>query len=448
MQKKILIANRGEIALRIIRACKELGYKTVSVFSEIDRNSLHVKFADESICIGSSDLKDSYLNIDHILSAAIATKADAIHPGYGFLAENMDFVTAIEKLGKIFIGPSSETLERISSKTKSKMLAANLNIPIVPGFLESISDFDDLKTHALELGFPIQLKADNGGGGKGIRTVSNLEELKNSYDIVFNESLNSFGRSKVFIEKYIEFPKHIEVQILGDKYGNIVNLGVRECSIQVRNQKIIEESPSSFTEDDLINNLIQDAMNIMSNISYVNAGTVEFLVKDNDYYFLEINPRIQVEHGITELVTNIDIVKEQIKIAFGNHMKISKSNVSINGHSIECRVNVTDFLTGNKINEIVFPGGNGVRIDTHIYTGYEIPPIYDALLVKLMVLGTNRKQAILKMRIALEQLIINGVNNNVETLYKILHSKSFIRGDYNTKTLENDLNYTGDDINE
>lgn len=443
-----MIANRGEIALRIIRACKELGYLTISIYSEIDKNSLHVKFADESICIGKNDPLDSYLNIHHIMSAAIAKKVDAIHPGYGFLAENLEFVEAIEDLGIIFIGPNSSTLKKISSKTKSKNIAIELDIPIIPGNMESIADFNQVKKHAYEIGFPIQIKSDNGGGGKGIRTVVNPDELSNAYDVVVNESLNSFGKSKVFIEKYIENPKHIEVQILGDKYGKIIDLGIRECSIQIRNQKIIEESPSSFINEALKNKLVNDAITIMKTINYTHAGTVEFLVKDNQYYFLEINPRIQVEHGITELVTGIDIVKEQIKIAFGNHLKINKTDIPINGHAIECRINATDFLNGNEIKDIVLPGGNGVRIDTHIYSGYTIPSMYDALILKLMVHATNRKLAIAKMRIALEQLIINGVNNNIETLYKIMHAKSFVIGNYNTRILENEVTYIGDEFDE
>jgi acetyl-CoA carboxylase, biotin carboxylase subunit len=442
MAKKILIANRGEIALRVIRACKELGFKTVAVYSEADSESLHVKFADEAICIGGSTADESYLNTNNIISAAIATSADAIHPGYGFLSENASFIETIEKNKIIFIGPNSSIVRKIGNKILAKQVASDLGVPIIKGSSHSVSSSQEASEIAHLLGLPIQFKAANGGGGKGIRSVYKLEEISQVFALVQNESQSSFGDSDIYLEKLIENCKHIEIQIIGDKFGNLVHLGERECSIQVRNQKIVEEARSNMDSSELVKQLTLDAIEIMKSIGYTNAGTVEFLVDNyGNYFFLEINPRLQVEHAVTEFITDIDIVKEQIQIAFGNKLSFSQDHVVFSGHSIECRVNMVDFKEGNVIRSIVFPGGKGIRIDTHIYSGYIIPPFYDSLLLKLIVHGRTRHESVSRMKVALEQLIVDGVNTNIETLYKIIHSKPFHKGDYNTKLLESELTY-------
>ncbi|NLC95145.1 MAG: acetyl-CoA carboxylase biotin carboxylase subunit [Bacilli bacterium] len=442
MQNKVLVANRGEIALRIIRACKELGISTVAVYSTADKDSLHVKFADEAICIGSEKSANSYLNINNIISAAIATGCNAIHPGYGFLSENEKFAEIVEKCNIKFIGPSSKVIEQCGNKANARKIAQACGVPVVKGSDGIVSNLGEALTIAQEVGYPILIKAVNGGGGKGISIVKNEEELKRTFERTMLEAYANFGDRSVYIEKLIENPRHIEIQILADSYGNVIHLGERDCSIQRRNQKIIEETPSPFVSEELREKMGQAAIKIAKYLGYVNAGTVEFIVdREGNYYFIEINTRIQVEHPITEMVTGVDLVKEQIKIAYGHELSYKQENIHFTGHALECRINAEDVDNNfapspGKINNLVLPGGFGVRIDSHLYSNYVVPPYYDSLLAKLIVHGQNRKEAIRKMRIALEQFVIEGIKTNIEFQYLIMHNPDFVRGSYDTSFIK------------
>lgn len=438
MANKILVANRGEIAVRIIRACKELGIPTVAVYSLADKESLHVKIADESICIGKASSKDSYLNINSVLSAAISTGCNAIHPGYGFLSENSRFAEMVESCNINFIGPSSKVIGLIGDKATAKKIAIEAGVPVVEGSDGIISDTDDGIKIARKIGYPVMIKASSGGGGRGIIIVRNEDEFISAFAKAALEAESSFGDKSLYVEKYIEKPHHIEIQIIGDKMGNMVHLGERDCSIQRRNQKVIEESPSAFISNQLRRKLCASALKLAKAIGYYNAGTMEFLVDSNEnYFFIEMNTRIQVEHGVTEWVTGIDLIKEQIRIAYGNELSFRQMDVKFSGHAMECRICAEDPSQGfrptpGRITNVVFPGGPGVRIDTHIYSQYEVSQYYDSLLAKLIVYAPTRRDAIRKMRCALEQFIIEGVKNNIEYLFLIMHQPDFVKGQIDT----------------
>lgn len=438
MKNKILIANRGEIAVRIIRAAKELGIETVSVYSKADQDALHVKLADEAICIGSERSKESYLNMKNVLSAAIATGCNSIHPGYGFLSENADFVEMVESCQIKFIGPRSETIRQIGDKVTARTIAQKAGVPVVEGSEGVIDSIKEAVKIAKRIGYPVMIKASSGGGGKGISIVYNNDELEQSFEKTQLEAMSSFGDKSLYIEKYIESPKHIEIQILADTFGNVVHLFERDCSVQRRNQKMIEEAPSPVLNATLRRKIGQSAVKLAKSIKYEGAGTMEFLVDSKgDYYFIEMNTRIQVEHPVTEMITGIDLLKEQISIAYGKPISFKQQNIKILGHSIECRINAEDPLKGfiptpGKITNIIFPGGNGVRIDTHIYPGYIVPIYYDSMLAKLIVVAKTRKEAIKKMRVALEGFMIEGIETNIEYQYMIMHEMEFIKGTYDT----------------
>jgi acetyl-CoA carboxylase biotin carboxylase subunit len=434
MFKKILIANRGEIAIRIIRACKELGIKTVAIYSQADKESLHKELADEAICVGPPPARDSYLNIPHILSAALITGAEAIHPGYGFLAENPSFARLCEQCKIKFIGPSPEVIEALGDKTNARKLMSREGIPVVPGTMEALSDEEMIKW-ANENGFPLMIKASAGGGGKGMRVVESLEELVHTLPSARAEAEAAFGDGRLYLEKFIRRPRHIEVQILADFYGNVVHLGERECSIQTPSyQKMLEEAPSPIVDEEMRRKMGEAAIKAVKASGYHTAGTVEFLVDENrSFYFMEINTRIQVEHPVTEMITGIDIVKWQILTAAGEKLPFKQDDISFRGHSIECRITAEDPYKNfapnvGKVKKLILPGGPWVRIDTYLYQGYDIPPNYDALLGKLIVWGENREEAIKRMQRALDEFIIEGVNTNIDFHKEILSSSDFREG--------------------
>jgi len=442
MIKKILIANRGEIAIRIIRACKELDIKTVAVYSEADKHALHVGLADEAICIGPAAPNRSYLNIKNIIEAACLLNVDAIHPGFGFLSENSRFAKICEETNITFIGPKYKIIDLMGNKSEARKTMKNAGVPIVPGSEGNVDTLMEAIDIAGKIGYPIMIKAASGGGGRGIRLVKNEEELKKAYDIVKTEAKLSFNDEKIYIEKFIENPRHIEIQILADKKGNVVHLGERDCSIQRKNQKIIEESPSEFINNKLRNHMGEIAVKAAKSVKYTNAGTIEFLVdKDKNFYFMEMNTRLQVEHPVTEMVTDVDVVKEQIKIACGEKLSFKQSNVKFMGHSIECRINAENpkknFMPSpGKIEEIHIPGGNGVRVDTALYTGYTIPHNYDSMIAKLIVHDKTRPEAINKMKRALSEFVIDGIDTNIEFLLEILNNNDFVSGNYDTSFVE------------
>ncbi len=438
MQNKVLIANRGEIAVRIIRACKELGIPCVAVYSTADKESLHVKFADEAICIGGPKSKDSYLNMNNIISAAIATGCNAIHPGYGFLSENEKFAEIVKKCNIKFIGPNHELISKVGNKAMAKQIAKMAYVPVVEGSDGVVKDANSGLKIANSIGYPILIKAVNGGGGKGISIVRSKAEFKKIFETTCMEAEANFGDKSVYIEKFIENPRHIEVQIIADANGNIVHLGERDCSVQRRNQKLVEEAPSPFVNNTLRKKLGQAAINIAKQVNYESVGTIEFIVdKSGNFYFIEMNTRLQVEHPVTEFVTGIDIVKEQIKIAYGQELSFKQEDIILKGHAIECRINAEDPTnyfcpSPGMIKNLVLPGGNGIRLDTHIYSNYQVPPYYDSMLAKVIVYGSTRKEALRKMRCALEEFIIEGIKTNVEFQYILMHNKDFVRGVYDT----------------
>lgn len=438
MFKKILIANRGEIAVRIIRACREMEIATVAVYSEIDREALHVQLADEAICIGPSKAKDSYLNMQNILSATVLTGAEAIHPGFGFLSENSKFANMCRECNITFIGPDAESIESMGNKSKAKEMMRKANVPVVPGSLGAVKDEEEALDLAEEIGYPVMIKASAGGGGRGIRIVSSSEELKGAYNTAKAEALNAFGDDTMYMEKFVKNPKHIEIQILGDSFGNIVYLGERDCSVQRRNQKMLEEAPSSVMTEELRKRMGEAAVRAAKAANYKSAGTIEFLLdKDNNFYFMEMNTRIQVEHGITELITGVDLIKEQIKIAAGEKLELTQENIKLTGHAIECRINAEDPNKGfmpspGKIEGLFMPGGPGIRIDCAIYQDYTIPSAYDSMIGKVMAYGKNREEAISRMRRALEEFVIEGITTNIDFQLKILDNECFCEGNYNT----------------
>ena len=435
MIEKILIANRGEIAVRIIRACREMGIETVAVYSEADREALHTQLADEAVCIGPAASADSYLNMERILSAAMVTGADAIHPGFGFLSENSKFAQLCETCGLIFIGPSSEVIWKLGNKSVAKQTMIEAKVPVIPGNSKSVYTVEEGLKHAEEAGYPVMIKAALGGGGKGMRTAHSPEEFENSFLTAQTEARNAFGDEAMYIEHFVENPRYIEFQILADHYGNVVHLGERDCSIQRHHQKLIEESPSPALTDKLRRKMGEAAVKAAKAAGYTNAGTIEFLLEKNgSFYFMEMNTRIQVEHPVTEWVTGIDLVKEQIRIGSGEKLLFSQEDITPTGHAIECRINAEDPAKNFRpspgmITDLYLPGGKGVRMDTAIYSGYTIPPYYDSMQAKLIVHGKNREEAILKMRSALGEVIIEGVKTNVDYQYEILHHPDFVSGD-------------------
>jgi len=442
MFDKILVANRGEIAVRIIRACKEMGIKTVAVYSEADKESLHVKIADEAVCIGPANSKDSYLNMKNILEATCLTHAQAIHPGFGFLSENSMFARVCEESNIKFIGPSADVIDMLGNKSNAKDMMKKAKIPVIPGSDGNINDLEEALELANKIKYPVMLKATSGGGGKGIRLVHNEEELKKNFELVRQEAKVSFNDENVYLEKFIENPRHIEVQILADEHGNVIQLGERDCSVQRRNQKMLEESPSVFVNEEKRKKLGEAAVNAAKTVGYTNAGTIEFLVdKNGDFYFMEMNTRIQVEHPVTEWVTGVDIVKEQIRIAFGEKLQYKQKNIENKGHAIECRINAEDpehnFMPfPGTITRLVLPGGMGVRVDSSMYQGYIIPPVYDSMVSKIIVHGKDREEAIQKMKEALREFEVEGIKTNKEFLLKILESKTFQSGKFDTSFVE------------
>lgn len=442
MIKKVLIANRGEIAVRIIRACREMGIQTVAICSETDREALHAQLADETICIGPMPAKDSYLKMDRILSATLATGADAIHPGFGFLSENSKFAALCKKCNITFIGPSAEVIDKMGNKAEARTTMIRAGVPVVPGTTEPIISPEEGKVIADSMGYPVLIKASAGGGGKGMRIVEHENEFIQQFETASSEAKNAFGDDTMYIEKYIRGARHVEFQILADQYGTIIHLGERDCSIQRRHQKMIEEAPSFIINDQLRKEMGETAINAARAANYCNAGTIEFILdQDNKFYFIEMNTRIQVEHGVTEMVTGVDLIKEQIKIANGEKLSLSQEEVVIRGHAIECRINAENpeknFMPSPGIvTSLHMPGGNGVRIDTALYTGYEIPSAYDSLIVKLMVHDATRELAIQKMRGVLGELVIEGIHTNIDFQYQIINHETFIAGEVDTGFVE------------
>lgn len=440
MIKKILIANRGEIAVRIIRACKEMRIKTVAVYSKADEFSLHKMLADESYCVGPAKSLDSYLNMNNILSAACLTGCDAIHPGYGYLSENSQFAEMVEKCGLVFIGPNSEVIAKMGNKNEARKTMIEAGVQVVPGS-EILKNISQAKTIADEIGYPIILKAANGGGGKGMRVVFKSSELEDSFNITKKEALANFSNSDIYMEKYLIEPKHIEVQILADKHGNVLHLFERDCSIQRNKQKLIEESPCNSITKELKERMYEASIKAAKYVNYDSVGTIEYLVKDNEFYFMEMNTRIQVEHTVTEMVTNIDLVKKQIMIANNQILQFKQKDIKLYSHAIECRINAEDEKDNFKpssgtIKELYLPGGKGVRIDSGIYANYNVTPFYDSMLLKLIVFAPTRLECIRKLRVALEELIIDGIKTNVDYHYTISYVKSFISGYYNISFVE------------
>lgn len=438
MFKRILIANRGEIAVRIIRACREMGIRTVAVYSQADRNAVHVGLADEAVCIGKAEASDSYLNMERIISAAIAVEAEAIHPGFGFLSENAEFVQMCEQHHITFIGPSSELISRMGNKSEAKKTMKQAGVPVVPGTEEPVYDLEEAKREAERIGYPVMIKASSGGGGKGMRIARSREEFAVSFQAAQQESIRAFADDSMYLERYVQNPRHVEVQIMADKYGQVIQLGERDCSIQRRHQKMIEESPSPALTDEIRKKIRSTAVQAAKAVNYESAGTIEFLLDDSgEFFFMEMNTRIQVEHPVSELISGVDLIREQILVAAGEALSVAQEDVLFRGHAIECRINAEDPIRGflpcpGTITHLHLPGGNGVRIDTAIYEGYQIPPNYDSMLVKVITYDRDRKTAIRKMIRALDEMEIEGVETNLEFQYDILHQKDFQEGNFTT----------------
>jgi acetyl-CoA carboxylase biotin carboxylase subunit len=440
MFKKVLIANRGEIALRVIRACRELGIQTVAVYSEADRESLHVRFADDDVCIGPAPARDSYLKIPRIIAAAEIAGADAIHPGYGFLAENAEFAETCAASAIAFIGPTAEQIREMGDKAAARKAMERVGVPIIPGTPGGVEDPDEALGFAREIGFPVIIKAAAGGGGKGMRVATEPDDFIRSFQLARSEALSAFGNGEVYVEKYLARPRHIEFQIMGDRHGNVVHLGERDCSVQRRHQKLIEESPSPALTPELRAAMGDAAVRGAKAIDYVGAGTIEMLLEDGKFYFMEMNTRIQVEHPVTEMLTGIDLVKEQIRVAAGEKLSFDETP-AFRGHVIECRVNAEDPARNfqpspGRLDVFHPPGGPGVRLDTHVYTGYVVPPFYDSLLAKLICQGRDRVEAVRRMQVALESFVIEGVTTTIPFLARVMANPRFQAGDVDTKFLE------------
>ncbi len=441
MFRKVLIANRGEIALRVIRACRELGVQTVAVYSEADRESLHVRFADDDVCIGPAPARESYLRIPRLIAAAEITGADAIHPGYGFLAENAEFAETCAASNITFIGPTADQIRVMGDKAAARKAMTAVGVPIIPGTPGGVEDVDEALVFAREIGFPVIIKAAAGGGGKGMRVARDPEDFARSFQLARSEALSAFGNGEVYVEKYLDRPRHIEFQILGDQHGHVIHLGERDCSVQRRHQKLIEEAPSPAMTPELRAAMGEAAVRGAKAIDYVGAGTIEMLLnEDRSFYFMEMNTRIQVEHPVTEMITGVDLVKEQIRVAAGQPLTVSELP-PLRGHVIECRINAEDPSRNfqpspGKIEAFHPPGGAGVRLDTHVYAGYTVPPYYDSLIAKLICQGRDRQEALRRMQMALESFIIEGVTTTIPFLARVMMSKSFQAGDVDTKFLE------------
>lgn len=442
MYQKILIANRGEIAVRIIRACRNMGILSVAVYSKEDQDSLHVQLADQRLCIGEGPVKNSYLNQERIITAALNMGAAAIHPGFGFLAENADFARLCAKHGIDFIGPGPDVIDQMGNKSQARKTMMNIGIPVVPGTREPVYDAESAEKKAGEIGFPVMIKASSGGGGKGMRVANTPEEFEFLFNVAQRESVNAFGDDTMYLERYIENPRHVEIQIMADQHGNVVSLGERDCSVQRNHQKLIEESPSPAITPYIRERMSQDAVRAARAVGYVNAGTIEFIVDQSEnYYFMEMNTRIQVEHGVTELVTGTDLIVEQIRVAMGEPLSFSQDDIKLKGHAIECRINAEipekNFMPSpGMVRHIHLPGGNGVRVDTAIYTGYRIPSEYDSMIAKVIVHAPDRKAAILKMRTALDEMIIMGIETNLNFQYQIMRNPIFCEGKADTGFIE------------
>ncbi|MDF2803023.1 MAG: Biotin carboxylase of acetyl-CoA carboxylase [Anaerocolumna sp.] len=442
MIKKVLIANRGEIAVRIIRACREMGIATVAICSDIDKDALHSQLADETICIGPMPSKDSYLKMDRIISATCSSGADAIHPGFGFLSENSKFADLCRKCNITFIGPSADIIDKMGNKAEARKTMMEAGVPVVPGTKEPVLSAEEGKKTSEQIGYPVMIKASAGGGGKGMRIVNSSSEFVEKYETAAKEALSSFGDDTMYIEKYIPKARHIEFQILADNYGNVIHLGERDCSIQRRHQKMIEEAPSFAISTELRNIMGDTAIKAAKAAGYKNAGTIEFILdEDNNFYFIEMNTRIQVEHGVTEMVTGVDLIKEQIKIAQGEKLSLTQKDVTISGHSIECRINAENpskhFMPSpGLVTGLHLPGGNGVRIDSALYAGYKVPSAYDSLILKLMVHDKDRELAIRKMQGVLGELVIEGIDTNIDFQYSIVNHDEFKKGNIDTGFVE------------
>ena len=446
MLKKVLIANRGEIAVRIIRACREMGIRTVAIYSEADKNALHVQLADESICVGPAPSNKSYLNVKAILEAACLTGADSIHPGFGFLSENSNFAKICQETGIKFIGPDYKLIELLGNKSKAKETMKRAGVPVVPGSDGLIYSKEQAVKLAEQIKYPVILKASAGGGGRGIRIAYSEEELEKEYDIVKQEAKVSFNDDSLYLEKFVENPRHVEIQILADEHGNGIHLGERDCSVQRRNQKVLEETPSGILDEDTRKKMGEVAVKAVKEIGYSNAGTIEFLVdKNKDFYFMEMNTRIQVEHPVTEMVTGVDIIKEQIKVAGGEELTYKQEDIKFEGHSMEVRINAENpdknFMPSpGTITGLHIPGGNGVRVDTAIYSGYTVPPTYDSMLAKLIVYGKNREESIAKMKSAIAEFVVEGITTNIDFLLKILENENFKKNNYDTSFIKKEFN--------
>lgn len=442
MLKKVLIANRGEIAVRVIRACRDLGVGSVAVYSRADADSMHVQLADERICIGEGRAADSYLNADRIISAALNAGADAIHPGYGFLSENAAFARKCREFGLTFIGPAPEVIERMGDKARARAAMMDAGVPVVPGTREAVRDVDAALRAAEEIGYPVMIKASSGGGGRGMRQALSAAELPALFELAQRESANAFGDDAMYLERLIEHPRHVEVQIMADDFGHVVALGERDCSVQRSHQKLIEESPSPVVSPELREKMVAAAILAARTAGYTNAGTVEFILdRQGNFYFMEMNTRIQVEHGVTEMVTGTDLVTEQLRVAAGEELSFSQQDVTLRGHAIECRINAEipekNFMPSpGKITVLHLPGGNGVRVDTAIYTGYIVPPDYDSMIAKIIVHAPDRAAAIRKMRTALNETLVMGIETNLDLQFRIMHARAFCDGQADTGFLE------------
>lgn len=442
MFRRILIANRGEIAVRIIRTCREMNIETVAIYSTADREALHVKLATQTVCVGPAKASDSYLNMKNILTAALETGCDAIHPGFGFLSENSDFARLCEECGIVFIGPKAGVIDALGNKATAKKLMMARNVPVVPGSKGAVSDPEELKRIAEEIGYPVLLKASAGGGGRGMRRVFDAEQLIPAFEEAKAEARACFGNDEMYIEKLILNPRHVEFQILADEHGNVVHLGERDCSIQRKNQKLIEESPCMLIDDELRSRMGKDAVEAAQAAGYTNAGTVEFVLdSQGNYYFIEMNTRIQVEHAVSEMVTGMDLIKEQIRIAFHQPLKITQDDIVLNGHAIECRINAEDPAKGfqpnvGTVDFFNIPGGPGVRVDTALYEGYTTSPFYDSMVAKVIVHAPTRLEAIRKMRRALEELVIDGITTTADFDYLLMHHPDYIKGKADVSFIE------------
>lgn len=442
MINKVLIANRGEIAVRIIRACREMGIETVAVYSKADETALHVQLADEAVCIGPAASKDSYLNMENIISATVISGADAIHPGFGFLSENARFAEMCRQCHITFIGPSPELIYKMGNKSEARKTMMEAGVPVVPGTREPVYTAEEARKMADAMGYPVMIKASSGGGGKGMRISRRPEDFEENFQMAQMESVSSFNDDTMYIEKYIESPRHIEFQILGDACGHVIHLGERDCSIQRRHQKVLEESPSPAIDDELREKMGRTAVQAARAVGYESAGTIEFLLdKDKNYYFMEMNTRIQVEHPVTEFVTNVDLIKSQIRIAAGEPLNIRQEDIEFKGHAIECRINAENpeqnfRPSPGKIERLHLTGGKGIRVDTAVYAGYTIPPYYDSMIAKLIVLGKSRNEAIKKMKSALSEFIVDGIDTNVDFQMEIMNHPKFQSGDFSTDFIE------------